>query len=62
MESPLGILLGAMSPDKEAVLAAFINLANELSHHTGLVFDDYHLIEEPAIHQWHAVVENQSCQ
>jgi hypothetical protein len=40
-----------MSPDNEAVLSAFINLANELANHTGFILDDYQLIEEPAIHQ-----------
>ena len=49
MESPLGTLLGAMSPDSEAVIAAFINLADELTNHTGFILDDYHLIEEPSI-------------
>ena len=51
MESPLGILVGTMSPDNEAVLAAFINLASELANHTGFILDDYHLIEEPSIQQ-----------
>lgn len=50
-ESPLGLLLGAMSPDRDAVLAAFINVANDAPAHTVFVLDDYHLIEDPAIHQ-----------
>jgi LuxR family maltose regulon positive regulatory protein len=51
METPFGILLGAPSPEKEAVLTAFINLANDLDGHTALILEDYHLIEEPDIHE-----------
>ena len=29
-ESPLGLLLGALEPDRDAVLSAFINVANEI--------------------------------
>lgn len=50
-ESQLGHLLGAMDPDIQAVLPAFINVANDLSDHIVFVLDDYHLIAEPAIHQ-----------
>ncbi len=50
-ESPLGLRLGARSPDSEAVLSAFINLANETPHQIVFVFDDYHLIEDPAIYK-----------
>ncbi|MDQ4077600.1 MAG: hypothetical protein M3220_15305, partial [Chloroflexota bacterium] len=49
-ESPLGLLLGGMSPDSKAVLAAFINVANDVPDHLVFVLDDYHLIEEQAIH------------
>jgi LuxR family maltose regulon positive regulatory protein len=48
--SPLDTLLGSMAPDNEAVLAAFINVANEVPDDTALVLNDYHLIEEPSIH------------
>lgn len=51
MESPLGLLLGAMSPDSEAVLSAFINLGDEVPDHLVFVPDDYHLIEDAAIHE-----------
>jgi LuxR family maltose regulon positive regulatory protein len=51
MESRLGILLGAMAPDNEAVLSAFINEANDVPERTAFVLDDYHRIEEPAIHE-----------
>lgn len=50
-ESRLGVLLGGRAPDQGAVLAAFINAANETPDHTAFVLDDYHLIEAPAIHQ-----------
>ncbi len=49
--SPLDKLLGGMAPDGDAVLVAFINAAHEVPEHTALVLNDYHLIEEPAIHQ-----------
>jgi LuxR family transcriptional regulator, maltose regulon positive regulatory protein len=50
-ESRLGLLLGGMSPDREAVLAAFINAANDVPDQLVFVLDDYHLIEDPSIHQ-----------
>jgi LuxR family maltose regulon positive regulatory protein len=50
-ESPLGTLLGAMSPDSEAVSSAFINVANNVPDNTAFVLDDYHLIEDPSIHK-----------
>jgi LuxR family maltose regulon positive regulatory protein len=50
-ESTLGHLLGAMEPDIPAVLSAFINIANDVSENTVFVLDDYHLIQDPAIHQ-----------
>lgn len=49
-ESPLGLLLGGMLPDSEAVLAAFINVANNTPDHMVFVLDDYHLIEDSSIH------------
>jgi LuxR family maltose regulon positive regulatory protein len=48
-ESPLGLLLGAMSPDREAILAAFINAANDTSDQIVFVLDEYHLIEAPSV-------------
>lgn len=50
-ESPLGLLLSGMSPDTEAVLPAFINVANDAPSPMIFVLDDYHLIEDPAIQQ-----------
>ena len=50
-ESPLGLLLGALEPDRDAVLSAFINVANDLPDHTVFVLDDVHLIEDASIHE-----------
>jgi hypothetical protein len=50
-ESRLGLFLGGMSPDSEAVVAAFINAANDVPGHVVFVIDDYHLIEDPSVHQ-----------
>jgi LuxR family maltose regulon positive regulatory protein len=48
-ETPVGLLLGSMAPDIDAVLAAFINVGSELSENIVLVLDDYHLIDSPSI-------------
>ena len=45
------MLLGALEPDRDAVLSAFINVANDLPDHTVFVLDDVHLIEDTAIHE-----------
>ncbi|MCC2627265.1 MAG: ATP-dependent transcriptional regulator [Thermomicrobiales bacterium] len=50
-ESPLGLLLGALEPDRDAVLSAFINVANDLPDHTVFIFDDVHLIEDASIYE-----------
>jgi LuxR family maltose regulon positive regulatory protein len=50
-ESQLGLLLGGLSPESEAVLPAFINVAAGAPHHVVFVLDDYHLIQDPTIHQ-----------
>jgi LuxR family maltose regulon positive regulatory protein len=50
-KSPLGILLSSQSPDREAVLSAFVNTASQISEPLVFVLDDYHLIEDHAIHQ-----------
>lgn len=49
--SPLALILSAMSPEPETVLSAFINTADALPEPIVVVLDDYHLIENPAIHQ-----------
>lgn len=33
------------------MLGAFINAAETVTHHTAFIINDYHLIEEPSIHQ-----------
>jgi len=50
-ESPSGLLLDRMFSNSEADLGAFINAANQLPDHTVFILDDYHLIDDPAIHQ-----------
>jgi LuxR family maltose regulon positive regulatory protein len=50
-QSPLGLLLGASAPDRDAVLAAFVDLAADASDETVFVLDDYHLIDEASVHQ-----------
>jgi LuxR family maltose regulon positive regulatory protein len=49
-DSPLGLLLGAMSSDSEAVLSAFINAANDAPGPLVFILDEYHLIKDLAIH------------
>jgi LuxR family maltose regulon positive regulatory protein len=49
-DSPVDLLLGPMSPDSEAVLAAFINAANDAPDPLVFVLDDYHLIEGSTIY------------
>jgi LuxR family maltose regulon positive regulatory protein len=49
-EGPLGPLLEAKVSDSEAVLTSFINAANQTADPVAFVLDDYHLIEDPAIH------------
>ena len=51
LESPLGLLLSGQTPERKAVLSAFINAANDVSEPTVFVLDDYHLIEDRAIHE-----------
>jgi LuxR family maltose regulon positive regulatory protein len=50
-KSPLGLLLEGRSPDSEAVLAAFINVANDAPDPIVFVLDDYCLIKDAAIHE-----------
>src|SRR5262245_14013657 len=50
-DSPLGLLLGATSPDHDAILAAFINAATDVPDDTVFVLDDCHLIDEEAVYQ-----------
>ena len=50
LESPLGLRLGAMSPDLDAVLTDFINVANGAPAPTAFVLDDAHQLRDPAVH------------
>jgi len=50
-ETPLGLLLGGMAPDRDAVLSAFLNVAAGIADHTVFVLDDYHLLADPTIHE-----------
>ena len=50
-QSSLGLLLGSASPDTETVLSAFINAAHDAPDHLVFVLDEFHLVQEPAIHQ-----------
>jgi LuxR family maltose regulon positive regulatory protein len=49
-DSPLALLLGAMTPDIDAALAAFISLASAEPGHFAFVLDDFHLVDDPSIH------------
>jgi LuxR family maltose regulon positive regulatory protein len=49
-EGPLGLLLDAMSPEPGTILATFLNAVNDVPGSIVFVLDDYHLIEDPAIH------------
>ncbi len=51
VDSPLGVLLGALMPDREAVLTAFVNVASHLPGQIVFALDDYHLIDDNAIHE-----------
>jgi LuxR family transcriptional regulator, maltose regulon positive regulatory protein len=44
---PVDILLGGVAPDRDAVLAAFINVGYELPDHVALVLDDADAIDDP---------------
>ncbi|MGH2618439.1 MAG: AAA family ATPase, partial [Thermomicrobiales bacterium] len=50
-DSRLGLLLGALEPDRDAVLTAFVNVANDIPDHTVFVLDDAHLLDAPSIHE-----------
>jgi len=50
-QSRLGVLLGSPQPDRDEVLAAFVNVASELDTHVAFVIDDYHRLTNPAVHE-----------
>ncbi|MCC6188509.1 MAG: tetratricopeptide repeat protein [Anaerolineales bacterium] len=48
---PPGVLLSAQGPNPEAVLSAFLNSAAQLPAGLVFVLDDYHVIQDPAVHE-----------
>lgn len=51
MESALATMLGDIAPDNDAVLTAFINVADQREEAIAFVLDDMHLVDEPAIYE-----------
>ena len=51
IQTPLGILLGSLSPDIPTVLSEFLNAADRARPGLAFVLDDYHLVQDPAIHE-----------
>ncbi|MFP3854962.1 MAG: hypothetical protein ACLFWD_11780, partial [Anaerolineales bacterium] len=51
LDSDFGLLLSSQSFDPRAALIAFLNLVSEIDEHLFFVFDDYHLITSPEIHE-----------
>ena len=49
-DSRLAILLGSASPDPQTALAALLNAASELPADQVLILDDYHLLQNRAVH------------
>ena len=49
VETPVGLLLGSLMPDRKAILSAFVNAGEQSPGHLAFVLDDYHLIEDTAI-------------
>jgi LuxR family transcriptional regulator, maltose regulon positive regulatory protein len=49
-QGPLGLLLAAHKPEANVVLSTLLNTAEQLSGDLVLVLDDYHLMQDPAIH------------
>ena len=50
-ETPVGLLLGATSPDVDAVLTAFVAVATESDEHTVFVLDDGHRVESEPVYR-----------
>lgn len=50
-DSSLALLLRGLEPDTDAALRAFLNAASVMSNHLVFVLDDYHLIDDTAIHE-----------
>jgi LuxR family transcriptional regulator, maltose regulon positive regulatory protein len=50
IDTPLGILVGSYAPEISSILTTFIDTADQVLSDLVFVFDDYHLVEDPAIH------------
>lgn len=50
-ESSLGLLLTSNRLASDTVLNTLINVANDIPERLAFVFDDFHLIEDPSIHE-----------
>jgi LuxR family maltose regulon positive regulatory protein len=51
IDSPLGMLLSGIAPERDAVLRAFVDVAATVSDPMVFVLDDVHLIEDPEVHE-----------
>jgi LuxR family maltose regulon positive regulatory protein len=50
-DSISGVLLEGSMPDIQVLLSYMVNFAHEMQGHIVFVLDDYHLIENPVVHQ-----------
>lgn len=50
-ETPVGLLLGSMSPAVDTVLSAFVNVGSEIDDDIVFVLDDCHLLNSESIYQ-----------
>jgi ATP/maltotriose-dependent transcriptional regulator MalT len=50
VEAPVGLLLGSQAPDIQEALISFLNAAEQAPGQLAFVLDDYHLVEDSAIH------------
>ncbi len=51
ISTPLGVLLGTITPDRNAVLTAFVNLAAAIPDPTVFILDDVHLIADAEVYE-----------
>jgi len=49
IDTPLGLLVGSYAPEISSILTTFIDTTDLVLRDLVFVFDDYHLVEEPAI-------------
>jgi LuxR family maltose regulon positive regulatory protein len=50
-QTALDMLAESAAPDRDALLAAFLNIGVDVPDHDVYVLDDYHAIDDPAIHE-----------